>query len=152
MGNKFMFCTGIENSYPNILIDGQPFRVDELEKTDHYNRWQEDFGLVTEMGIKFLRYGPPYYATHTGPGQYNWDFTDLTFREMRRLNITPIVDLCHFGVPDWIGDFQNADWPFYFAEYARAFAIRFPYLQFYTPVNEIFIAATFSAQYGWWLL
>ena len=27
---------------------------------------------------------------------------------------------------------------------------RFPQLQFYTPINEIFIAATFSAQYGWW--
>ncbi len=38
----------------------------------------------------------------------------------------------------------------HFAEYAKAFAKRFPSLQFYTPVNEIFIAATFSAQYGWW--
>ena len=53
-------------------------------------------------------------------------------------------------MPDWIGDFQNPDWPHYFAEYAKAFALRFPSIQFYTPVNEIFIAATFSAQYGWW--
>ena len=29
-----------------------------------------------------------------------------------------IVDLCHFGVPDWIGNFQNSDWPKLFAEYA----------------------------------
>ena len=27
---------------------------------------------------------------------------------------------------------------------------RFPWIRFYTPVNEIFVAATFSAQFGWW--
>ena len=150
MRNSFMFSTGIENSYPTIISDGKKIRVDELEKTNFYNRWKEDFGLVKEMGIKFLRYGPQYYSTHVGPGQYNWEFADETFMELKRLGITPIVDLCHFGVPDWIGDFQNTDWPYYFAEYAKAFATRFPDLQFYTPVNEIFIAATFSAQYGWW--
>jgi len=150
MRNKFMFSTGIENSCPTIIIDGKKIRVDELEKTNFYNRWKEDFSLVKEMGIKFLRYGPQYYSTHIGPGQYNWEFADETFLELKRLGITPIVDLCHFGVPDWIGDFQNSDWPNYFAEYAKAFASRYPDLQFYTPVNEIFIAATFSAQYGWW--
>ncbi|MBV9988713.1 MAG: glycoside hydrolase family 1 protein [Chitinophagaceae bacterium] len=146
-----MFTTGIENSYPNIILpDGTIKRVDEMEKTGHYKHWRTDFGLLDEMGIEFLRYGPPYFSTHTGPGQYNWDFTDDTFHALQELNITPIVDLCHFGVPDWMGDFQNPDFPYYFAEYARAFAQRFPYLQLYTPVNEIFIAAMFSAQYGWW--
>jgi beta-glucosidase/6-phospho-beta-glucosidase/beta-galactosidase len=62
----------------------------------------------------------------------------------------PIADLCHFGVPDWIGDFQNPDFPRYFAEYAGEFARRFPWVQYYTPVNEIFVTAMFSAQYGWW--
>ena len=62
----------------------------------------------------------------------------------------PIVDLCHFGVPDWIGNFQNPDFPDFFAEYASAFAQRFPWVQLYTPVNEMFICATFSAAYGWW--
>ena len=41
---------------------------------------------------------------------------------MRRLGIVPIIDLVHFGLPDWLGDFQNPDWPSYFAEYARRFA------------------------------
>lgn len=145
-----MFATGIENSYPTVLIDGKRVRIDEMEKTGHYKRWAEDFQLVKEMGIKFLRYGPPYYSTHLGPGQYDWSFADTTFNELRSLDIIPLVDLCHFGVPDWIESFQNPDWPPHFAEYARAFAIRFPRIQFFTPINEIFIAATFSAQYGWW--
>ena len=150
-GNKFMFSTGIENSYPTILLpDGRIKRVDELEETGHYTQWQTDFRLVKELGIEFLRYGPPYYKTHTGPGRYDWEFTDITFNTLKELQITPIVDLCHFGVPDWIGNFQNPDFPRYFAEYAAAFARRFPELQLYTPINEIFITAMFSAQYGWW--
>ncbi|MEJ5962973.1 family 1 glycosylhydrolase [Pedobacter immunditicola] len=151
MENNFMFCTGIENSYPTIqLPDGKIKRVDEMEKTGHYHRWQEDFLLVKEMGIDFLRYGPPYYKTHCGPGRYDWNFTDESFRYLRQLKITPIVDLCHFGVPDWLENFQNPDWPSYFAEYAKAIANRFPYIELYTPINEIFIAATYSALNGWW--
>jgi beta-glucosidase/6-phospho-beta-glucosidase/beta-galactosidase len=150
MKNKFMFTTGIENSYPTVMVDGKRQRVDELQSTGHYERWREDFGLVQEMGIEFLRWGPPLYRVHTGPGQYDWTWIDEPLRDMLLRGITPIVDLCHFGVPDWIGDFQNEDWPQYFAEYAKAFATRYPEVQVYTPVNEIFIAAVFSAQYGWW--
>lgn len=150
-GSKFMFATGIENSYPTILLpDGTTKRVDEMEKTGHYLQWEKDFDLVKEMGIEFLRYGPPYYKTHTAPGKFDWSFTDATFNRLKELGITPLVDLCHFGVPDWLGSFQNPDFPYHFAEYATAFAVRFPQLQFYTPINEIFIAAMFSAQYGWW--
>jgi beta-glucosidase/6-phospho-beta-glucosidase/beta-galactosidase len=60
-GTKFMFTTGIENSYPTILLpDGTEKRVDEMEKTGHYERWREDFSLLPEIGIEFLRYGVPY--------------------------------------------------------------------------------------------
>ncbi|MEP6726103.1 MAG: family 1 glycosylhydrolase [Bacteroidota bacterium] len=150
-GNKFMFSTGIENSYPTILLpDGRTKRVDELAKTDHYNQWEKDFGLVKQLGIEFLRYGPPYYNTHTGPGSYDWAFADATFSKLKELHITPIVDLLHFGIPDWMGNFQNPEFPRYFAEYASAFAKRYPDLHLYTPINEIFITAMFSAQYGWW--
>jgi beta-glucosidase/6-phospho-beta-glucosidase/beta-galactosidase len=146
-----MFATGIEGSYPTIpLPDGTRKRVDEFEKCGHYGRFRDDFALVKDLEIEFLRYGPPLHRTHLGPGRYDWAFVDEAFTELRRLEITPIVDLCHFGVPDWIGDFQNEAWPEHFAEYARAFARRFPWVRFYTPVNEIFIAATFSAQFGWW--
>ena len=151
VGNRFMFATGIENSYPTILLpDGTTYRVDQMESCGHYKHWELDFHLTKNLGIDYLRYGPPYYKTHLAPGQYDWEFTDTVFAKMRELDIIPIVDLCHFGVPDWLGDFQNPDFPEHFAEYAAAFAKRFPYLQLYTPINEIFITAMFSAQYGWW--
>jgi beta-glucosidase len=137
-----MFATGIENSYPVITgRDGNSKRVDEMASCKHYDRWREDFDLVHEMGIEFLRYGPPYYRTHLAPGRYDWEFADETFGRLKELGVEPIADLCHFGVPEWPG---------LFAEYCGAFARRFPWVRFFTPVNELFVCATFSAQFGWW--
>ncbi len=143
-----MFCTGIENSYPTI--DQGRTRVDQMDSCLHYARWRDDFALVAELGVHYLRYGPPIHLTFIGPDRFDWHFADETFAELRRRRITPIVDLCHFGVPDWLGNFQNPDFPAQFARYARAFAERFPWVQLYTPVNEMIVCATFSARYGWW--
>jgi beta-glucosidase len=104
-----MFATGIENSVPTI--DNGRTRVDEMESCGHYERWQEDFELVQEMGIGYLRFGPPIHKTWLGAGTYDWEFADLTFADLKRRNIVPIVDLCHFGAPDWIANFQNPDFP-----------------------------------------
>ena len=144
----FLFATGIENSYPTIQNGSR--RIDQMEKSRHYDLWRTDFDLVRELGLHFLRYGPPIHRTWLAADRYDWDFADETFAELLRLEIIPIVDLCHFGVPDWIGNFQNPDFPGLFARYARAFARRFPWVQLYTPVNEMFVCATFSALYGWW--
>lgn len=149
--NRFLFATGIENSSPVIALpDKRLHRVDELEKTGHYARWKDDFALVKELGIDVLRYGLPYYRVHLGPGHYDWEFTDQAFGELQRLGITPIVDLCHFGLPDWLGNFQNPEFPRFFAEYAKEFAKRFPFAELYTPVNEMYVTAKFSARAGLW--
>jgi beta-glucosidase/6-phospho-beta-glucosidase/beta-galactosidase len=149
--DQFMFATGIENSYPTVMdARGTKRRVDEMAETHHYDRWREDFGLARELGVTHLRYGPPYYRAHAGPGQYDWSFADETLNALHDLGLEVIADLCHFGVPDWVGDFQNPDWPEHFAEYARAFADRYAWIRHFTPVNEIAIAARFSALYGWW--
>src|SRR4051794_11511277 len=143
-----MFATGIENSIPTI--NNGKTRIDEMEVCGHYERWREDFDCVQEIGIEYLRYGPPLHKTYLAPGKYDWEFADISFAELRRRDITPIVDLCHFGVPDWIGNFQNPDFPELFAQYASAFAQRYPWVQLYTPVNEMYICTLFSANYGWW--
>lgn len=144
----FMFATGIENSIPTI--DSGRTRVDQMESCGHYKHWKIDFDCVEELGIHYLRYGPPLHTTYRGPGRYDWQFADETLADLKRRNISPILDLCHFGVPDWIGNFQNPDFPQLFALYAGAFAERYPWVQLYTPINEMFICAVFSAKYGWW--
>jgi beta-glucosidase len=148
MTPAFMFATGVENSSPTI--NHGRTRIDQMEKCGHYRQWRTDFDCVEEIGACFLRYGVPLYRAFLGPGRYDWEFADMTLADLRRRRIFPIVDLCHFGVPDWIGNFQNPDFPKLFAQYAGAFARRFPWIQLYTPVNEMFVCAVFSASFGWW--
>jgi beta-glucosidase len=143
----FIFATGIENSYPTVATGN---RVDQMEKCGHYARWEEDFGLLSEIGVSALRYGPPYYRTHTGPGRFDWSTADEPMLRLKALGIDVIADLCHFGVPDWLEGFQDAAFPVLFAQYAGAFARRYPWVRYFTPVNEIFVCASFSALRGWW--
>ena len=143
----FMIATGLECSYPTVQ-GGQ--RRDELESTGHYEHWREDFDLCVEIGARYVRYGLPYYKMHLAPGRYSWDFADEVLPAMWDKGLIPIADLCHFGVPDWVGGFQNTDWPKHFAEYCAAFAERYPWIKFYTPVNEMLVCARFSGKLGGW--
>ena len=147
MQTPFFFATGIENSYPTLATGA---RIDQMAKCGHYTRWKEDFELVRELGLNALRYGPPYYLTHAAPDRYEWDVCDEPMEYLRTSGIEVIADLCHFGVPSWLGGFQDPAFPVLFAQYARAFARRYPWVKYFTPVNEIFICASFSAMLGWW--
>ncbi|HYK21370.1 MAG TPA: hypothetical protein VEV42_11590, partial [Pyrinomonadaceae bacterium] len=68
----FMFATGIECSYPTI--DGGRWRLDQLEATEHYRCWRRDLELVKELGLRYLRYGPPLYRIFQAPDKYDWSF------------------------------------------------------------------------------
>src|SRR6266404_863453 len=88
---RFMFAVGIECSCP--VIAGN-VRVDQLRDTGHYELWQTDLKLVRELGLRYLRYGPPIYRIFKGKDEYDWSFLDPVMHEMRRLGIVPIIDLC----------------------------------------------------------
>ena len=141
------FATGVENSAP-LLPDGR--RVDELAKTGHYDRWPEDFGLVRELGIAALRYGPPLHRVLPAPGTYDWSVADDQMAWLSEAGVDVIADLCHFGVPDWLAGLDDPALPAVLADYAGAFARRYPAVRRFTPVNEIYIAALFSSYHGWW--
>ena len=145
---NFMFATGIECSNPTIH-NGRT-RRDQLEECGHYERWRDDLRLTCDLGLKVLRYGLPIHRVFLGPGKYDWEFADLVMAELRRLKLTPILDLLHFGVPDWLGNFQNPELPVYFADYCSAVAQRYPWVRYYTPVNEIYVSARMSAKDGLW--
>jgi beta-glucosidase/6-phospho-beta-glucosidase/beta-galactosidase len=144
----FMFATGIECSYPTI--ENGRWRRDEMESTRHYELWQHDLELAREIGITHIRYGPPLHLIYDGPGRYDWDYIDPQMEELREFGPEPIVDVCHFGVPSWLENFQNPDIAPALEEYAAAFAERFPWVRFYTPVNEMYVSARMSALDGLW--
>jgi beta-glucosidase/6-phospho-beta-glucosidase/beta-galactosidase len=144
----FLFATGIECSYPTT--DHGRWRLDQMYATGHYQRWREDFELAREVGVTHIRYGPPLHLIFTGPRQFDWSWCDEPMRELERVGPEPIVDLCHFGVPAWLDNFQSTDVPGALAEYAGAFAERFPWVRYYTPVNEMYVCARMSALDGVW--
>ncbi len=142
----FVIATGIECSAP--LVDGR--RVDELAKTGHDTRFAEDFGLAANLGVRYIRYGIPFHRVNPRPDIFDWHWVDAALQSCRDAGLTPIVDLMHFGVPDDVRDYQNPAVAERFAVYARSFAQRYPWVRHYTPVNEPFITAAFSARDGVW--
>jgi beta-glucosidase/6-phospho-beta-glucosidase/beta-galactosidase len=144
----FMFATGIECSYPTI--EHGRWRRDEMATTRHYDQWQRDFELARQIGVTHLRYGPPLHLVDLAPGTFAWDLIDEPMAELEAHGPEPIVDLCHFGVPHWLETFQNPDLAAALAEYAAAFARRYPWVRFYTPVNEMYVSARMSALDGVW--
>ena len=145
---NFMFATGIECSNPTI--DHGKTRRDQLLECGHYEHMKQDLRLVKDLGLKVLRYGLPYHRVNPARGRYDWSFADEALHEIKRLGITPVLDLMHFGVPDWLGNFQNPELPLHFAQYAEAVVKRYPWVRFWTPVNEIYVTAKLSAKDGVW--
>src|SRR5688572_24552423 len=105
----FIFASGVECSYPTL--EGRRWRRDLMESTGHYRHWLQDIELTVEVGLSHLRYGPPLHLTCPARGRYDWSLVDEPMETMRRMGITPIIDLCHFGLPDWLESFQNDEVP-----------------------------------------
>ena len=144
----FIFATGIECSYPTV--EQGTWRRDQMLTMRHYQQWQRDFELARKIGVTHLRYGPPLHLIYAAPGQYRWELIDEAMADLEAHGPEPIVDLCHFGVPHWLGNFQNPDVAQALTEYAAAFARRYPWVRFYTPVNEMYVCARMSALDGAW--
>ena len=145
---EFMFATGIECSTPTI--EHGRWRRDQLHETDHYGNWRRDLELVKELGLKYLRYGFPIHLVYHGRNKFDWSFPDAVCSAMKEMGIVPLIDLVHFGVPDWLENFQNPELPECLAEYAAEFAKRYPWIRFYTPVNEMYVTTRMSALEGVW--
>lgn len=143
----FVAGTGIECSAP--IIEGG-IRMDELAKTGHYDRVEEDIRLVRELGVRYLRYGIPIQRANPTAGRYDWDFADRAMGALQREGVVPIVDLLHFGLPDDVPGVGDPSFPERFAAFAAAVAERYPWARYYTPVNEPLITALFSAKLGYW--
>ena len=144
----FMFATGIECSYPTV--EQGRWRRDEMAAMRHYEMWQQDFELSRKIGVTHLRYGPPLHLIYSGPDDFRWQPIDEPMADLEAHGPEPIVDLCHFGLPQWLGNFQNPEIGAALAEYASAFAQRYPWVRFYTPINEMYVCARMSALDGLW--
>jgi beta-glucosidase len=150
--NAFMWATGIEDTFITAPWPKTGRTLDEYELTGHYERWHEDLGLMRELGVSAARYGIPWHRIQPQPGVWEWDFVDRAFDRLLELNIEPIVDLVHYGLPPWIEHaYLNPDFSRYMSEYAARVAERFRGRVYaYTPLNEPRITAWYCGRLGWW--
>ncbi|HEX5826840.1 MAG TPA: family 1 glycosylhydrolase [Candidatus Limnocylindrales bacterium] len=147
MDHPFVFATGIECSAP-IVAGG--VRHDQLLSTGHWTRYEEDARLIRTLGIPFVRYGIPFHVVARDPGRFDWEWTDRALETLRDEGIAPIVDLLHFAVPDDLWGVGDPRLVGRHAAFVEAFVTRYPWIRWFTPVNEPYITALFSGRRGYW--
>jgi hypothetical protein len=147
---SFAVACGEEASDPVVWHDGGPVRVDELQLSGHVDRLDEDLADVASLGVEVWRYGMPWRLTEPEPGRYDWALWDRALDACKRARLQPVVDLCHFGLPDHYRGFCDPAWVEGFVRYVEAFIERYPEPRWFTPVNEPGITALMSALFGVW--
>jgi len=150
---EFVWGLGIEDTWVPQPHKRTGRDLDEYELTQHYRYRREDLERVAATGVRAMRYGVPWHRVNVAPGRFDWSWPDEVFSHMiETLGIQPIVDLVHYGAPDWIeGNCAAADYPQRLAEYAGAFADRYRgMISAYTPINEPVVHATFCGRNGIW--
>ena len=139
---EFMFATGIENSYPTIACRTAGQRVDEMEQVRplpragaRTSRWSRSWASST------CATGRPTTRRYLGPGRYDWTFADddLCRAAGARASCrssTCATSACRTG---WATS-RTPTCPASSPSTPAPSPQRFPWVQLYTPVNEIFIA------------
>jgi len=137
--------TGFEcSAFPQI-------GADELAATQHDRWWASDLVRVRDLGMTLIRYGIPWPRVNPRPHEYDWQWTDQVLDLLQTLEITPIVDLFHYGTPAWIeGGIMHPIFGEIQSWYAQAFAERYPQIVYYLPTSEPYVCATFGAEFALW--
>ncbi|KJH70998.1 family 1 glycosylhydrolase [Aliterella atlantica] len=123
---------------------------DQLEQNGHANRLK-DLDLFAELGISAIRY--PVLWERTAPNSLdepNWLWADERLHRLKALGIRPIVGLVHHGSGPRYTSLVDPEFPEKLAAFARMVADRYPWIDYYTPVNEPLTTARFSGLYGHW--
>jgi dTDP-4-dehydrorhamnose reductase len=123
---------------------------DQLERNGHARRL-DDLELFAQLGIKKIRY-PVLWERVAPDGLENadWSWVDARLGKLRELGITPIVGLVHHGSGPRDTSLLDPEFPQKLTEFAGAVAERYPWVTYYTPINEPLTTARFSGMYGHW--
>jgi dTDP-4-dehydrorhamnose reductase len=122
----------------------------QMERNGHADRVQ-DIERFASLGIKAIRY--PVLWERTAPDgidKADWSWSDERLPALQRLGVTPIVGLLHHGSGPEHTSLVDPAFPEKLAEYAGAVARRYPWAEYYTPVNEPLTTARFSGLAGVW--
>jgi dTDP-4-dehydrorhamnose reductase len=122
----------------------------QMERNGHAERLQ-DIERFASLGIKAIRY--PVLWERTAPDGIDtadWSWPDERLPALRDLGVTPIVGLIHHGSGPRHTSLVEPNFAEGLAEFAGAVARRYPWVEYYTPVNEPLTTARFSGLNGVW--
>jgi dTDP-4-dehydrorhamnose reductase len=129
----------VGNAYYNQLVrGGHAGRLSDLDR-------------IAGLGIRTLRYPILWELNGTEQdlgGDWHWARERLS--RLRELDILPIVGLVHHGSGPPHTSLTSEGFASGLATYARSVACEFPWVEWYTPVNEPLTTARFSGLYGHW--
>jgi dTDP-4-dehydrorhamnose reductase len=123
--------------------------LDQLTFGNYYQQPCHD--SIASLGIKKLRF-PVLWERHqpTKDTSIDWSWTTAQLDYFKANNIDVIAGLVHHGSGPSFTNLLDPAFPELLAQYAKKVAEQFPWLTYYTPVNEPLTTARFSALYGLW--
>ncbi len=128
----------------------EDFYHDQLYYSKHYFR-DNDIEKIANLGITTIRY-PLLWEYHKPQIEQpiNWNWAEGQLNAIRSKGITPIVGLVHHGSGPIYTNLLSDNFITGLVEYASEVAQKFPWINYYTPVNEPLTTARFSGLYGFW--
>jgi hypothetical protein len=115
-------------------------RLDIVAATRHDNFIRKDYTRTRELGIATVREGARWHIIEREPGHYDFSTLDVLFDAAQAEGVQIILDLMHFGWPDFLdvfsSDFVHAFKAFAF-ETSRFLKRRSVKHQSVIPINEI---------------
>lgn len=121
---------------------------DQLKMNGHEER-MGDLDLFADLGLRKLRY-PLLWEKYISQKELFFELHDARLSKMHALGIQPIAGLLHHGSGPFDTDMLQEDFAERLAAYAEIIARKYPWIEYYTPVNEPLTTARFSGLYGIW--
>jgi len=140
------FLSGFESTH--IFGSG----TDVLNLTRHTEYVEDDLDLVDMCNLDLMRYSAPWHSIERERGVYDWTWLDKALNRFRDLGIELILDpLHHTSFPAWLnGGFANPEFADLYLKFIGEIAARYPWIRYYTIINEPFVTALFCGQEGIW--
>lgn len=137
------------SGYENVHTRGGS---DVFTRMRHYEHMEADIRLAAETNLKQVRYPIPWHEIERELGIYDWSIPDRALAEFRRLGIDVIADLLHhISYPEWLRrGMADPDFIEKFRAFVLAFATRYPWIEWYTIINEPYITVTLCTEMPAW--
>ena len=122
---------------------------------DHWNRWEEDFQLISELGLNSYRFSVEWSRIEPTEGTWNNDalavYSNMVDDLLER-GIRPVVTLHHFSHPQWWeakgGFADRANAPHFVRYCERVFEVLSDRVETWITINEPTVFSTMGYTLG----